>query len=405
MGIIESLLKKTDKAVVDEENEKEKEKVALENEVNQVFDAIMMYVSNDNVAAQFSQYSRGLVTKQDLLNNMLEYLNHNCKQSKEAITKGIELFSEFEWGYYVLKGYIDNKEVTDITVLNEHRIFYKKADGSRYRAPEKFRSLEELNKFLDLLTTRHGKSISNANALQMFVDETNPDWYLRVDIATGYVTYGDVARLHIRKHPRQKYMPEDLVNNGTLTREQMNYIMDKVGKKESFLVCGGNGQGKTTFINAIIEGLPMDCSVVCLQDANEIHMDEDRQFSSMHPVTKTSSGGIEYTKMECTRYCLRSDVDVFINGEITGEDALDFLLTAHNGATCYASVHSESMQDAFIRIADYAKRKIDYSMAEIQYMLKNLKNVVMIANKHVVSIGRAYWNEDTRTVDVKEVEV
>ena len=45
-----------------------------------------------------------------------------------------------------------------------------------------------------------------------------------------------------------------------------------------------------------------------------------------------------------------------------------------------------------MRLADYAKRASDFSVHELMYMLRNLKNIVFIKNYKINEMVEASWN-------------
>lgn len=374
---------------------------------NRIFDAILKYISRPNVAAKLAQFSRGLVSKEVILKDIEEYLEDEIGASYEAIEENIKLFEKYEWGYYKLDEAIKDVNVTDITVIDHKHIFIHKRDGTRTAIDTEFRNKDDYKGFIERVLNRNGVNGGTNNAILRFTDtDSNGDWVLRMDVTTEFVTDNKEYRFHIRKTPKEKLTLDFLVNNGSLTRAQADWIIERVQKLESFLICGGNGNGKTTFINAIIEYLPYYTSVLCIQESKELFFsDPGRQFSSMHPVKRSSSGGVEYTMADITKLGLVSDIDVVINGEIKDEAASEFFTVAHNGATVYASVHSETEEDAFIRLSDYAKRVVDYSISEMEYMMRHINNVILIEDKKVKSISTTHWNKETQRIETKRVDI
>lgn len=379
-----------------------------ETDSNEAFDKLMDYVAKPEVAARFTQYSRGLLSKENILNDIKSYIESDIKMRGNKVNELLDIFERYEWGYFKLTPLIDDKGITDITVEGYDKVFIHKNDGTRHLTTIKFRNKQEYESFVERIVNRNGASNSTSNAIAKFTDDTsNEDWILRIDLATQFVMDSGTSRIHIRKTPKKKYTLDFLVDNGTLTRKQAEWIIEHVKKMESFLICGGNGNGKTTFMNAIIEYIPYNASIMCVQESKELFLtDSNRQFASLHPVKRSSSGGTEYSLGSITiSLGLVSDIDVFINGEIKGDEASDFLMVAHNGSTVYASVHSETEEDAFVRLSDYAKRKISYTESEMEYMLRHIHNVILIENKKVKSISTTSWNRDTKRVETKRVDI
>ena len=87
---------------------------------------------------------------------------------------------------------------------------------------------------------------------------------------------------------------------------------------------------------------------------------------------------------------------MFVIGEIKGDEALDFLIAVHTGATGYGSIHAPSERDAFFRIADYIQRVSKYNIDEILFMLRYLKTVVFLDKYKVKSISSVSWSDTER---------
>src|SRR6516164_7293404 len=64
--------------------------------------------------------------------------------------------------------------------------------------------------------------------------------------------------LTIRKFSNRHFVLDDLVASGTLTRETANRLEDYVLSKNSILLCGGTGVGKTSLLNALARLIPDD---------------------------------------------------------------------------------------------------------------------------------------------------
>lgn len=62
-----------------------------------------------------------------------------------------------------------------------------------------------------------------------------------------------MTTIHMRKHPKNKKTMDVLKAEGMLTDEMAAIIKRKQEAGEGFLICGKNGSGKTTFMNAAIE--------------------------------------------------------------------------------------------------------------------------------------------------------
>ena len=88
-------------------------------------------------------------------------------------------------------------------------------------------------------------------------------------------------------------------------------------------------------------------------------------------------------------------------GEIKGKEARDFFTAAYTGAQCFGTLHANSARDAFKRLADLIKRTTDYSVSEIEYMLRTLRNVIFFDKEkyQAIELVEAQWDESTNTLE------
>lgn len=335
---------------------------------------------------EFSLVQRGLKSKESLLKDVENYLKAK-KIEKEQILTVVKMFQKFIWGYHVLDDLINDKDISDIKCINKDNIRIKKL-GKRYTSSVKFSSNNELNRFIKIIAIKNQINLSDINAIQTFTDkDTNKDFILRINISTDYVNSVDHAYLHIRKIPKDKCSPGDLIKLGLATDEQMNYLIKCVESGKNIVFTGKGASGKTTILNTLLDMIPHDKAGLVIQENEEL-------FSNTHPELMfqkvryaKGEGKIEYTLKDLSINGLLIDIDYFIIGEIKGAEAKYFLNACYTGHSCMATVHGSNSLEAMNKLVDYMKYESDYSRGDLLEMLCNMDLVVYMKNFKIAEMS------------------
>lgn len=356
------------------ELQKELEEISISNEMvlNECLDHFII-----ERPKELSLVERGIKTREALLNEVELYLKGKRIKNEQLNTLK-KMFKEYIWGYHILNDLINDKDISDIKIINKDTIRVKRL-GKRYTSNVKFKTNEELNKFVRIVAIKNKINLSEINAIQTFTDkETNENFILRINISTEYVNSVDHSYLHIRKISKNKYTPEDLIKLGMATKEQMEYLIKCIKEGKKIIFTGKGGSGKTTLLNTLIDEIPHDKCGLVIQENEEL-------FSTTHPdlmfqkvkIAK-GEGRIEYTLKDLSINGLLIDLDYFVIGEIKGGEALYFLNASYTGHVCLGAVHGNSSTEAIDKLVDYMKYESDYSREDLIKMIGNIDVVVFL---------------------------
>lgn len=354
-------------------------------EINELFEAMVDYFTKVEKKTMHNVI-RGLSPKSKLFEEAAGYLQEKGA-AEEDIKVLLKQFDHYAFGYHILDSLINDDEISDIKVLGYDKIRVKR-NGKRMDSGISFRSIEDVNRFVENVAIKNKVSLSDLNAVQNFTDkDTNEKFILRINICTPFVNSTDNYYMHIRKIAKQKKDVDRLIKEGMLTVQVANYLMEKAQNSSGILFTGKGASGKTTLMNAMLECIPKDKSGLVIQENEEL-------FSALHPdlmfqhvVEPRGESRIQYSLKDLARNGLLLDLDYFIIGEIKGEEALYFLNAAYTGHRCWASVHGISSTEAMDKLADYAKYASDYSRADLLRMLKSLSVVVFMEDYQVKEIS------------------
>jgi pilus assembly protein CpaF len=164
----------------------------------------------------------------------------------------------------------------------------------------------------------------------------------------------DGPSLSIRRFGATRPDPDQLVELGTITREQREVLEQAVASRRSVLVSGGTGSGKTTLLNALSSFIAPGERVVTIEDAAELRLQQPHVVRLESRPAGVEGRG-EVTTRDLLRNALRMRPDRIVIGEVRGIEALDLLTalnTGHDGAL--STVHANSPTDALRRIETLA---------------------------------------------------
>lgn len=130
----------------------------------------------------------------------------------------------------------------------------------------------------------------------------------------------------IRKKAVKIFTLEDYLNNNIITQTQKDILENAITTRKNILVVGGTGSGKTTFSNAIINGISVltpQHRIVIIEDTAEL------QCASKNKVILRATDKVSMLRL--LKSTMRLRPDRIIVGETRGKEALDLLKAWNTG--------------------------------------------------------------------------
>ncbi|MDF1654366.1 MAG: P-type DNA transfer ATPase VirB11 [Coxiellaceae bacterium] len=175
------------------------------------------------------------------------------------------------------------------------------------------------------------------------------------------------------------------------------FITKAIAGNKNIVISGGTSSGKTTFINACLQYVPMSERIILLEDAREVCLSQDNQVSLLS--SKGQQGSCNVTMQDLVQCSLRLRPDRIIVGEMRGKEVCDFIAacsTGHQGSI--SSIHANNPKGAFMRMVHLYKLNNVPSMTD-QDIMREIKTVVdVIVQLEKTANGRSlqsiYFNCD-----------
>lgn len=341
----------------------------------------------NHISEEIEKSERQLAVQQGTLdkNDYLQVIRENgisVGLSEEEAKEAAKFAEKTLWGFDILDDYMNGTipDVTDIRLIDEDTIEVK-IKGKRSIIPVSFKELEPYKKFISFITSRNSTSISISSANQVFADVTTSDKFIyRYTLVSDLLNVSKRTTLHVRLTPKKKKTMDTLIEEGMLTREEADRLIQLWQSGESILVFGPNGSGKTTFQNALLDYTPYDKSMAIIGEIPDLFVDKTN-----HPMTvsrqilpaKTDTV-VSYSLRDECRSCLTESIDIMVVSEIKGDEAADFGYAAYTGSQVMSSIHAVSAEDGFERICDLGVQATGINREFFKRQLKNIKVAVFI---------------------------
>lgn len=239
---------------------------------------------------------------------------------------------------------ITDPTINDIMVNRYDRVFVEKG-GKLFLTDVKFRD------------PRHVLQISQriANMVGRRVDESSPmvDARLkdgsRVNIIIPPLSLDGVS-ISIRKFSQRVITLEEMVSNGNISQQMIDFLKICMNSKLNIIVSGGTGAGKTTLLNALSLLISPGDRIVTIEDSAELKL-EQPHVVRLESRPENIEGEGEVKIRDLLRNSLRMRPDRIVIGECRGAEAFDMLQamnTGHDGSM--STLHANSAGEALHRL-------------------------------------------------------
>ncbi len=243
-----------------------------------------------------------------------------------------------------LEPLLGDDSIREIMVNGPDSIFVERA-GRLSRAECRFSGEPALRGIVDRIVAPLGRRVDDASPM---VDARLPDGS-RVNVIVPPLALRGTA-VTIRRFGRRRPAAEDLLANGTLDRDMLEFLQVCVLHRRNMIVSGGTGSGKTTLLNVLSSLIPREERVVTIEDSAELAFDHPN-LVALETRSRNIEGRGEVSVRDLVRNALRMRPDRIVVGECRGGETLDMLQamnTGHDGSL--STVHANSPRELLSRL-------------------------------------------------------
>ncbi|MFI7586317.1 TadA family conjugal transfer-associated ATPase [Spongisporangium articulatum] len=248
------------------------------------------------------------------------------------------------WGLGPLQALVEAAGVTDVLVNGPGEVWVDAGSGLR-RVPSPLADEAQVRALAVRLAAGAGRRLDEAVP---HVDARLPGG-VRLHAVLPPVSPAGTL-LSLRVMARTPFSLEQLAAGGGLPRAWLPVLARIVRHRVAYLVSGGTGAGKTTFLAALLGLVPPDERIVLVEDVGELQPEHPHvvRLEARH---ENVEGRGAVTLDDLVRQALRMRPDRLVVGECRGPEVRDLLValnTGHSGGC--GTVHANAAADVPARL-------------------------------------------------------
>ncbi|MBW7881985.1 MAG: CpaF family protein [Caldilineaceae bacterium] len=290
-----------------------------------------------------------------------------------------------------LETLLQDESITEVLVNGPGNIFVERG-GKLEQSDVKFRDNEDVMRIVERIVAPLGRRVDESSPL---VDARLPDGS-RVNVIIPPLSLIGPC-ISIRKFPKHKLTPEELIKKGAFTPGIAEFLKACVKARLNVVVSGGTGTGKTTILNALSSFIPDGERIVTIEDAAELRLQQIHVVRlEARPANIEGKGQITIRQLVINS--LRMRPDRIVVGEVRGGEALDMLQamnTGHDGSL--TTVHSNNARDTLHRVETMVL------MAGMDLPLRAIREQIASAFDVIVHLARLA-DGARKVVQISEVQ-
>lgn len=363
-----------------------------ERTYKEVLDTIRHVIST-NHSAELINVMYSEEAKEKLKNLIVRYLNQNKMSVPEceSISDLADRIYEDMAGFGILSKYITDPDVEEINVnaWNGIEVIYP----DRVELIDKtFINPDDCMDKLKKMVWLGGSIVDGSTPI---VDSFIGDGIRISSIIPPCVDKHTGGVASIRKQKKNVITREIMIEYGSATEEELDFLSLCVNNGVSLAIAGSTGSGKTTDLSYLIGCLNSKKRIYTIEDTRELYIAKINEKGIMENrvvQTVTRNGVNPITMDDLLKKSLRFDPNVIIPAEMRGEEAITAIEAGRTGHTIISTLHANSAVDAYNRILSMCV-STGIRLSENKLLEFILEAVPLILFKRQLPDGRRVYDE------------
>ena len=275
---------------------------------------------------------------------ILEYAGEEYISLEERKRMSVAVFNSLRKLDFIQE-ILEDEDVSEIMINGPEVIFVEKK-GKITAYENTFESTEKLEDMIQQIVASCNRTV---NEMSPIADARLSDGS-RVNIILSPRAL-NAPVVTIRRFPKSHITMDTLIENGTVTKEIAEFLIQAVENGKNIFVSGGTSSGKTTMLNVLSGFIPKSLRVICIEDSAELQITHIPNLVRLETRNANQEGCSEISIRDLIRNALRMRPDRLIVGEVRGAEALDMLQsfnTGHDGSM--STGHANSAKDMLLRL-------------------------------------------------------
>lgn len=289
-------------------------------------------------------------------------------------------------------------EEVDINAWNDIEIQY--SDGSTVKLEEHFDSPEHAVNVIRRMLHVSGMVLDNASPAILGHLSKN----IRIAVLKAPLVDEDVGvSASIRIVNPQSMGKQDFVNGGTATEEMLNFLSECLRYGISVCVAGATSSGKTTVAGWLLTTIPDNKRIFTIENGSrELALVRKKNGKIVNSVIHTLTRSSDNEKQNVDQnmlldMALRFNPEIICVGEMRSSEAYTAQESARTGHTVLTTIHSNSCEATWRRMATLCKRKYDINDDTLMSLVTEAFPIVVFTKQ--------LENKQRRMMEIMECEI
>lgn len=306
--------------------------------------------------------------------------------------------------YGPLQPLLDNPSIEEIWLNSSTEIFVA-SEGLSRRINLSLEQ-DQIQTLVEKMLRNTGRRLDRSSP---FVDASLEDG------SRLHVVIPDITRtswsINIRKFPDRIYSLQTLVDFGTISASQANYLSQQIKLGKNILISGATQAGKTTMLCALLNEISPNERIITVEETFEIRINA-ADWVAMQTRQPNLEGTGEVTLRKLVKEALRMRPGRIVVGEVREAESFDLLIALNSGLPGVCTIHANSARDAISKLctlpllagsnisSEFVKPTVG-SCIDVVVHCKLLPN----GRRTVKEIATVSWNNQLAAIELQEMKL
>lgn len=276
-------------------------------------------------------------------------INPSNDPSKTNTEINASLFSNIDFG--VLKLYLDDDNITDISYSNNGQVWLKSLDKGVYRIDNPGINNELMEKIAFQCANIMGKTFNMASP---FLDSESSE--LRMNFVHDSIARNGIAAVFRKTPAKIRLQKEKIIGDKYITTGIHDFLIECVRGHCNVIVCGETGSGKTELVKYLASHTNENEKIITIEDTLELHLDVI--FPHRDIVAMKTNNIASYSEVLVT--CMRQNPKWILLSEVRSAEAVTAVRNSiSSGHNILSTIHADKAQSIPHRMYSLLESNID----------------------------------------------
>ncbi len=295
-------------------------------------------------------------------------------KTRDELIKGVK---DHIFGYGLIQPYLDKKDCSGVFINGPNNIWVK-IGKEIIQTDIGFGNNQNLLSYIRTIQASLKGEINEDKALTKFVDDKHK---LRIIAAISPIAHISPTVV-FRKHSQESFTLDDLVKMEMLTPEMAKDLVKYANAGANVVVSGKGGAGKTTIMRAVLEEIFPNTRILVMEEHPELFL---KHPNAIQLLVKRNELGEKFGIEELADKGLLMTIDMYVFGEIRGDEAMTFFDGAFSGNVTWNTGHSSEGRKILRKLMINMKKSgTNLSRDDLMEMLYESINLIIHMDNFVV---------------------